>query len=91
MRDFFRETVFLWMRPFEPALSNFDISFIPSFLESSFLEFKATMNFLERFFNSVSNLRFLSRFFLSWRILLKADFSIGNFHSPFYMAEFNPP
>jgi len=79
MRDFFREAVFLCMIPLERALSSFEMSTSPSFLASSVFALKAIANFLAKDFNSESTLRFLARLFLSWRILLKADFSIGNF------------
>lgn len=84
MRDFFLEAVFLCIIPLERALSSLEINLAPSALASSdFFALRADCNFLDKDFNSDSTCEFLKRLFLSWRILLKADFSIGNLHSPF--------
>jgi len=84
MRDFFLEAVFLCTIPLERALSNFDINWAPSALASSnFFALKLKFNFFDKDFNSDFTFRFLKRLFLSWRILLNADFNIGNLHSPF--------
>lgn len=83
MRDFFLEAVFLCIMPLEWALSSLDINSAPSFLASSnFFAIKAKFSFLDKDFNSNFTFKFLRRLFLSWRILLNADFIIGNFYSP---------
>jgi len=80
MRDFFREAVFLCMIPLDRALSSLEInSAVRALASSNFFELKAKFNFLDRAFNSDLIRKFLKRLFLFWRILLKADFRIGNF------------
>lgn len=84
MRDFFREAVFLCIIPLDRALSNLEINCAPSALASSnFFAIKAKFNFLDSAFNSAFTFKFRKCLFLSWRILLNADFVIGNFYSPF--------
>lgn len=83
MRDFFREAVFLCIIPLDRALSSFETNCAASVLASSnFFALKLKLNFFVKYFNSDFTFRFLKRLFLSWRILLNADFIIGNFHSP---------
>ncbi len=84
MRDFFLEAVFLCIMPLERALSSLEINLAPSALASSiFFAARDNCNFLDKDFSSDFTCKFLKRLFLSWRILLNADFIIGSLHSPF--------
>ena len=84
MRDFFREAVFLCIIPLDRALSSLEINSAARALASSnFFELKAKLNFLDKAFSSDLIRKFLKRLFLFWRILLKADFRIGNFSFSF--------
>ncbi len=84
MRDFFLEAVFLCIIPLDRAFSSLDINWTPSALASSnFFAIKLKFNFLDNAFNSDFTFKFRKCLFLFWRILLNADFSIGNFYSPF--------